>query len=91
MIVWRIKEEVYILSKLNKVISNLKYTTFKIILYYSQSTILRTFKNLLKKFDLKLDQLTHKEEVTENNKCNDKETIKNLKESNINEFKENEK
>ena len=51
---------------------------------------MRTLKNLLEKFDLKLDQLTHEEEVIENDECNDEEIVEDLEESNINEFEEDE-
>ena len=90
VVVRRTKGGAYILSKLSEAISNLKYAVFRIISYHPRSAILRTLKNLLEKFDLKLDQLTHEGEVIENDERNDEGTTKNLKESDIDEFKEDE-
>ena len=90
MIVRRTKGGAYILSKLSEAISNLKYVVFRIISYHPRFTILRTLKNLLEKFDLKLDQLTHEGEVIENDEHNDKGTAEDLEESDIDEFEEDE-
>ena len=90
MVVRRTKGGAYILSKLSKVISNLRYAVFRIISYHPRSAILRTLKNLLEKFDLKLDQLAHEEEVIENDERNDEGTVEDLEESDIDEFEEDE-
>ena len=90
VVVRRTKGGAYILSKLSKAISNLRYAAFRIISYHPRSAILGTLKNLLEKFDLKLDQLTHEGEVIKNDERNDEGIAEDLEESDIDEFEEDE-